>query len=223
MQNDARSIVSISTNNADNCANHFGQDCRTVDRSDIYADDNCDSTQDIISQELDLPINIYRYKFTQDFMNVLYGFSKVHQYDDRKSYKEAWTMWIEDNEEIVSAETARLLNLRYDGDIIDKMFKSARYYFRKKSTTKPEPKDRRQYMSVHKDLLDAMDEQIYANMKQIDYKPSDGFVNFCNTSVELLKEEVTRFVVDQGVTDITYIKNKIKKTYKNRYYMIVSK
>jgi hypothetical protein len=103
------------------------------------------------------------------------------------------------------------------------MFKSARYYFRKKSTTKPEPKDRRQYISIHRDMLEAIDAQIITSMRQIDYKPSDGFVDFCKTNMDILKNEVTRFVVEHNINDIEFIKNKIKKTYKNRYYMIVSK
>jgi len=164
-------------------------------------------------------VNIYRYKFTQDFMDVLYEFSKIHQYDDRKSFKEAWQLWVEDNDELVNNEVIRLHNLKYDGDVLDKMFKSARYYFRKKSTVKPEPKIRRQYISIHRDLLDAMDEQITTS----ECKPSDGFVNFCQINIELLRQEVTRLVVEQDITDVDYIKNKIKKTYKNRYFMNIGK
>ena len=80
--------------------------------------------------------NIYRYKFTQSFMDELYQFSKIHQYDDRKSFKEAWLLWVETNLDMINTEIARLTDLKYDGDIVDKMFKSARYYFRKKSTKK---------------------------------------------------------------------------------------
>ena len=76
---------------------------------------------------------IYRYKFTEDFMNELFNFSKIHQYDDRKDFKEAWELWLVDNEEIVIDEEIRLINLGYVGDVRDKMFKSARYYFRKKN------------------------------------------------------------------------------------------
>ena len=167
-------------------------------------------------------INIYRYKFTQDFMDKLNKFSKIHQYDDRKGFKEAWESWLIDNDEIVQEEMERLENLNYDGDVLDKMFKSARYYFRKKSPKRPEPKDRRQYLSVQKDLLDAMDEHILKKMKEYDYKPSDGFTNFCKSSVELLKDEITRLVVEHGVTDLNLIKEKIKKTYKNRYFIFAS-
>lgn len=168
-------------------------------------------------------INIYRYKFTQDFMDDLHKFSKIHQYDDRKGFKEAWESWLIDNDETVQEEMERLENLNYDGDVLDKMFKSARYYFKKKSSKKPEPKDRRQYLSVQKDLLDAMDEHILNKMKEQDYKPSDGFTDFCKSSVEVLKDEVTRLVVEHGVTDINLIKEKIKKTYKNRYFIFASR
>jgi hypothetical protein len=72
---------------------------------------------------------IFRYKFTQEFMDQLYQFSKIHQYDDRKSFKEAWLQWVIDNEELVGSEVTRLADLGYKGDIIDKMFKSGRYYF----------------------------------------------------------------------------------------------
>ena len=90
--------------------------------------------------------NIYRYKFTEDFMGELFTFSKVHQYDHRKDFKEAWLAWVDTNEDIVNDEIHRLTRLGYDGDILDKMFKSARYYFRKKSTEKKAPVQRRDYV-----------------------------------------------------------------------------
>ena len=87
--------------------------------------------------------NIYRYKFTQEFMDHVHTFSKIHQYDDRKVFKEAWIDWKEENESIITEEVSRLKILGYDGDILDKAFKSARYYFRNKSNVKPEPKERK--------------------------------------------------------------------------------
>ena len=199
--------------------------------------DNCDNNNDVFYINFDrndavsprsneddqLNINIYRYKFTQEFMDALLQFSKIHQYDDRKVFKDAWNIWVEENSDLVQNEVQRLTGLNYEGDILDKMFKSARYYFRKKSSTKPEPKDRRQYLSVQKELLDAMDQHITENIKQDDYKPSEGFVDFCEKYVELLKDEVMQLVTNYGVTDFMLIQEKIKKTYKNRYFMVVSK
>lgn len=165
-------------------------------------------------------IMIYRFKFTEDFMEELYKFSKIHQYDDRKDFKEAWKVWTEDNETLISEEINRLINLGYDGNILDKMFKSARYYFRKKSTEKKEPKQRRQYISVHRDLLNAMDRHIEENMYNSDYQPKNGFVTFCKDNEKLLKESISK-IFEQGIKDSHMIEDKIKKTYKNRYFMLI--
>jgi len=167
-------------------------------------------------------VNIFRYKFTDDFTGELFKFSKIHQYDHRKDFKEAWNIWTEDNDDIVSEEVRRLTNLGYDGDILDKMFKSARYYFRKKSTEKKEPLKRRDYIAIQRDLLDAMDDHIKSKINADDYKPSDGFDEFCKANIDLLKEEVN-ILCRNGFTNSVEIKNKIKKTYKNRYFLIISK
>ena len=105
---------------------------------------------------------IYRFKFTEEFMEELYKFAKIHQYDHRKDFKEAWTKWTEENSDIISNETERLLALGYknEDNIDDKMFKSARYYFRKKSNQKQEPKERRCYVGVEHELLVQMDAYI---------------------------------------------------------------
>jgi hypothetical protein len=187
--------------------------------SNLY-DNRRDDT--IISKETSdtgLPTVIYRFKFTEDFMQELYKFSKIHQYDERKDFKEAWKLWTEENQDIIDEETTRLTNLGYDGDIIDKMFKSARYYFRKKSTQKKEPRQRRQYISVSRELLDAMDNHIEENIYNVDYQPKTGFISFCKANEKILKETISK-IFEQGVKDSSLIEDKIKKTYKNRYFML---
>ena len=174
------------------------------------------------NSETSIAINIFRFKFTDDFTRELYKFSKIHQYDHRKDFKEAWNVWIEENKDLVEEESSRLTDLGYEGDILDKMFKSARYYFRKKSTEKKVPKDRRVYVGVQKDLLECMDEHIMRNINDKEYKPSTGFLEFCRQNVDTLKEEVNN-LCNSGITNTLEIKEKIKKTYKNRYFMIINK
>jgi hypothetical protein len=111
---------------------------------------------------------IFRYKFSEPFVADLYNFAKIHQYDDRVGYKEAWGVWVEDNKELVSRECERLMSLEYDGDILDKMFKSARYYFRKKSTEKKAPATRREYVSLQKSVLEKMDRHIEQELQARD-------------------------------------------------------
>jgi len=167
----------------------------------------------------DVNINIYRFKFTQEIMDALYEFSKIHQYDGRKIFKECWSIWTDDNEEFLDIEVKRLHKLGYEGDVMDKMFKSARYYFRKKSTSKKDPKKRRQYVCVCREILDAMDDHIWLGLRNGEFKPAEGFVDFCNISKDLLKNELVH-MINNGLTDSKVVQSKVKKTYKNRYFMI---
>jgi len=169
----------------------------------------------------DTNTNIYRYKFEKEFTDCLYIFAKVHQYDDRHAFKDAWKDWSEQHENLIHEEVRRLTSLGYEGDILDKMYKSARYYFRKKSTERKPPANRRKYTSIEKDLLKHMDDHIKTHYTDDDYKPSSGFDDFCVNNVELLKEKVG-LLYKNGLDDAEEIKNKIKKTYKNRYFLFIN-
>ena len=160
--------------------------------------------------------NIYRYKFTEHFMAQLYVFSKIHQYDDRHSFKDAWQLWIEENDELVKTEELRILRLGYEGDVLDKMFKSGRYYFRKKSTIESEPKKRREYINVSKRLIETIDIHVTTSKRM---KPSDAFDQFYKENTELVKEEIAYLC--KHPLDI--IEDKIKKTYKNRFFIGINK
>ena len=205
---------SIDNNIDRKCSSRFDTH-ENARQNDSYEENNFERNDN-------LNINIYRYKFTEEFTSELFKFSKIHQYDERKDFKEAWTIWMEENDDIVNQEYRRLTELGYDGDIFDKMFKSARYYFRKKSTEKKAPAKRRVYVGAQKDLLEAMDEHIKLNISSGDFKPSDGFDEFCKDNVNLLKEEIT-ILCRAGLTDPNEIKAKIKKTYKNRYFLAINK
>lgn len=165
---------------------------------------------------------IFRFKFTEEFMKELYQFSKIHQYDHRKDFKEAWLLWLDENMDLVRTEIERLFQLGYEGNVIDKMFKSARYYFRKKSTTKVVPKQRRQYISINHNVLEAMDEHIKKNRKDSDYQPKNGFITFCKDN-EIIMKECIKTMMDNNIQDVELIENKLKKTYKNRYFMLITK
>jgi hypothetical protein len=182
------------------------------DRPEYLEEDNFNGKEE-------LQIQIYRYKFTDEFMNELHNFSKIHEFDCRKDFKEAWNIWIELNEIIINEEIKRLKNLGYEGEVKDKMFKSARYYFRKKNNVKKDPMIRKSYISINKIILDAIDEHIKINICKSEYKPSDGFLDFCKDKKDLIQEEVSR-LCKIGITDTLEIKNKFKKTYKNRYFII---
>lgn len=201
------------------------------DRRDDNIHDACKNTSTYYDKnknvdsklyENNVHIGIYRYKFENKFIEELFKFSKIHQYDHRSDFKEAWNIWMNENNELIDDEVIRLTNLGYDGDIIDKMYKSARYYFRKKSTEKKEPIKRRVYVGTQKELLESMDEHIKRNISSKDFKPSDGFDDYCKKNIDILKEEIN-LLCKAGYKDTNEIKLKIKKTYKNRYFLIFKK
>lgn len=164
--------------------------------------------------------NIFRYKFTDEFSNLLCEFAKIHQFDDIKTFKEAWTTWIEEHNEIVENEITRLSRTGYDGDILKKMFDSARYYYRKKDLSKTnEQKPRNKYVSVSQEMLIEMDKYIQENPT---IQPKIGFANFCENNVDLIKSEVKNLYT-AGIKDVNDIKQKVKKTYNNRYFVLVQK
>ena len=55
-------------------------------------DSSSDSkNKDVLQTSNDSGKLIFRYKFNDMFAEQLYEFSKIHQYDDRATFKEAWT------------------------------------------------------------------------------------------------------------------------------------
>lgn len=168
--------------------------------------------------------NIYRFKFKDFIVKELNAFAILHKHEDRKDFKENWQNWTKQNEELILKESERLNGLGYKGDIIDKMYKSVRYYFRKKPVTKNEPKQRRKYTSINRELLAAIDEHIEINMRQQnEFKPSNGFCEFYQMYEErLIMCELKRFQSEYGM-DKEEADNKIKKTYKNRYFIKLDK
>jgi hypothetical protein len=193
--------------------NNNGTNNDRIDRDEY----NNTSSVDTTSENNDFnAVNIYRYKFTKEFMEELYRFSKIHQYDHRKDFKEAWLLWRDEHEAFICEEIRRLNLLGCDKDIEDKMFKSARYYFRKKNTEKKAPSSRRDYIGTSKEFISTIDKHIKSN---IGNKPSECFSQFCKENTEELQKELIR-LLNGGLTKTEEIKDKIKKTYKNRYFII---
>ena len=95
---------------------------------------NLDNSSNQNNDSASKKATVYRYKFTDEVNSAITSFAKIHQFDNRHDYKEAWQEWVEENQELIDNETKRLKELGYEKDIGDKMFKAGRYYFRKKTS-----------------------------------------------------------------------------------------
>jgi hypothetical protein len=187
-------------------------------------------------------IRILRFEFSDALIEQVTAFARVHQYDDRKTYKDSWTQWLSSDElaSLFNAEVVRLNALGYKGDVAVKLFKSGRYYFRDKQQQQQQQqqhKRRQRYVTASHALLIAMDDHIERSIRSnTAYTPAIGFSDFfkMHANDDVLKPEVARLYglmnnahnsnnSTIGTNVVREIQEKLKKTYKNRYFMMMQK
>jgi len=118
-----------------------------------------------------------------------------------------------------------LQNMGYDGNVEDKMFKSARYYFKNKkpkTVDEEEPKQRRKYIKMDKTILMLIDQHITENINKNNYKPSEGFQWFKEKFQNEVSQEFNRIKENSDISEED-VEEKMKKTYKNRYFNKINK
>jgi predicted phage tail protein len=189
---------------------------------------------------------VFRFKLAGEMVDALFQFSKMHQYDDRETYKEAWIVWKHgaDISKMFEIEIERLQTLGYKGNtanIEDKIFKSGRYYFRTKmvntvatataatataATATPSSK-RGKYIPMSKQLISDMDDHISRCYQREDsesqYKPSELFIDFCSSHIDIVNYEIERLnKISSLSSSHSQVIAKIKKTYKNRVFNFCS-
>jgi hypothetical protein len=197
---------------------------------------------------------IFRYKLSDDILLNITQFAKIHQFDDRHMYKDAWLIWLAEHQDSVEREVARLEQLDYKGDSIDKMFKAGRYYFREKVATKAaqveqeqveqqqveqqqveqqqvpnvqevpkvqiQTKAKRDYIVMHPDTIQAMDKHLRSLMTSKEFKPALAYNQFCEQHEEILRKEIRRLLTENETLTGVKLSAKLKKTYKNRYFIL---
>jgi len=166
----------------------------------------------------------FRFNFSENFNQQLEYFSKIHKDDDRFDFKEYWDEWIENNEELIDCEKKRLKCIGYEGDVMNKMYVSARYYFRKKNVINYENKNKNQRcdrVTINKEILNLMDEHIKENKLNKNYTPKIGYEEFIKENNLIIESEIINLL--NFIDDRNNIEKKIKKTYKNRFYLICRK
>ena len=181
-----------------------------------------------------IKLKTFRFIYSNDFITELEYFSKIHQYDDRKTFKEEWTNWIKEDKisELILRETENSISQGYNGDIMDKMFKSARYYYRKKNKKEQEDEDddendEKNFAGLSKDMMKLMDQHIKIIINQYIDKataislvnPATAFDEFCKTHTKEITDEIFR-LKDKIILKPNEVSLKFKKSYKNRFYKI---
>ena len=160
---------------------------------------------------------IYRHKLSGEIYGIIIAFAKLHRFDDRKDYKEAWKLLVEARSVEFATEEKRLHQQGYKGDVLDKMYKSGRYYFKEKtsnSETKSPPKHSSITIKLSNHILETMDSHLKSTNRPV--KPSEGFDQFCRDNEEEINQEGKRLIAIKEEV----LMSKLKKSYKNRYFTI---
>jgi len=186
-------------------------------------------------------LKTHRFTFSDTMVNEITRFSKLHQHDDRHSFKDAWKTWIEEKDisHLIMTETQRMCDNGFQGDVQQKLYKSCRYYFRNKSTTPADNLPRKQYECIDKNTLRLMDQFIQTQFDSTPEKtntvfaitPADSFNIFCANNqsmiVSYMKEHQTPIQMNANNNLLQYSKSqartvmeKFKKIFKNRFYRI---
>jgi len=160
-------------------------------------------------------MEVYRHKFSKLFQEKIEDFSGQHKYDDYKTLKERFKEWIQENKLCIMEEERRMKNNGYSGNMEDKIFKSSRYYFMKKTNEKKETKKRKKYTSKNTQLLEEIQMHIYRTEIT---KPSEAFDDFVSKKETLLNSVKTE-LINSGDYDKNESETKIKKIYKNKFYI----
>jgi hypothetical protein len=174
-------------------------------------------------------------------------FAQLHKYNNSKEFKEAWKKWIEteDISSSINNEIKRLTAMGNETNILANMYKSARYYHRKKKNNNDNvsetennnnnvenkdtsPKTKRKYMSFSVDILEIVNTSIASEIKNnivnniSHISPAEAYANFCDMYADSISREIKYMQDEYKEHNLTHaeIMNKLKKTYKNRYFII---
>jgi hypothetical protein len=201
---------------------------------------------------MEIELNPINHKFSQTIKNLLHEFAETHKNDERKTFKQEWQKWMnqDDIKQELEIEIIQMYKNGFKGDVLNKMFTSARYYFRKKCQKKekdpeedilsesksieikPKSKEillmmdthiREQIMNHIKDMN--INNNIKSNIKSIHILPSSSFVDFCNKEknyiANILRETIG--IENMNKENVIQFVEKMKKIYKNRFYNFKSK
>jgi len=182
-------------------------------------------------------VKTQRHTFGKELYNALNQFAQEHKNCDRKTYKALWQKWTESEniKEWIAAEMEK----QPEQDVLDKMYKSSWYYYRKRGDEKEEIVDkipRKQYDAFDQQILKTIDGHIRNQIKTTMFmneksqsitniSPAESFERFCEDERELLLQEINISYgedEDEPVTrdEANQVVEKFKKAYKNKFYKI---
>lgn len=162
-------------------------------------------------------MSIFRFKFSKQIHDILIPFVNINKYSDTNTFNNNWNKWLIKYKNIIDNENKILISNGYQGNIYVKLYKSAKYYYKNKviQSQKKCKKKRKKYISINENILNLIDKHIKSI--RIKIKPHESYIQFIELYNDNLNIERKRLIHLYNNTDFN---NKIKKTYKNRFYIL---
>jgi hypothetical protein len=163
----------------------------------------------------------YRFKFNRDLLNSIKEFSKIHNEDNGDEFLEAFQDWKITNNQLIKKEEERIIDLGFKGNIEEKIYRSARYYFKNKKNNICKLKQKTiktNYIPRNNKFFTIMIEYIQQNP----IKASLLFKKFINETDETISIEIKKEFCRLRSFELTQEEclQKIKKGFNNAYYKI---
>ena len=177
----------------------------------------------------------YRFDFTDKVKFMLADFANMNKNATRKEFTKAWLTWLSHAtiKSMLDSEKTRMELEGYEGDVLDKMFKSTRYYHKKRDRMENTDKNktsRGKYKNrFSREFLNKMDEYIQLQLGDIKnvvnkngkminiLSQSEAYNRYCMANQDKILSEFLLIKRSQGELTMDMVE-KIKKTYKNRFY-----
>lgn len=175
---------------------------------------------------------IYRYKIkSKELYDSIIEFSKSNRHKEDDEIKKEFIDWINSSKIsiLVKEEEEELKNTDYNlisNPIETKIYKSIKYYHIKKINNNSKFKDKtkknkdtKKNIQFSKEMIDTVQKYIKKNENSI--KPSLLFDDFIKTNNDLIIQEYRNSnKIDLSDEEYNY---KLKKMFKNQYFMIFNK
>jgi len=172
------------------------------------------SHKDLVDQPGSKNTMTFHFNASDECAKLLSDFARIHREAKNKIFRRAWDEWIllPDVSPILEKETSALLEAGYKGDPLEKMYSSARYYYRKKALKEEnqaeelrEATPRKQYELSDARLLDQISNHIIELFHTDNISPAKAFEMYANK-------------YQDNPSDA-----KLKKIYKNRFFLLRAK
>ena len=176
---------------------------------------------------------IYRFVFSDCLQGYFATFAEEYCELDRKEFKQKWEEWITVPliRNTIQDEIVALRDKGFDGDVLDKMFKCVRYYFRKKAiqeisismdnqSIKEENTDTKWMSHLSKAIIQKIDTHI-REQTNTSISPYDRYDLFYKENMSLFRIEFEKIIPVNHIGEkdrFDEFVKKIKKSYKNRIY-----